>query len=86
MTFSLFGQMRGNVLRRFLMSLAIVTLILNSLMILINIISFLDLKVPLSRGSLTIDSQINPIDRHQYFYFTSADPDHTRCSIVFSQI
>ena len=86
MMFSLFGHMRRKGLRGFLITIAIITLISNSLMILIKNISFLDLKVSLSRGNLTIDPHVNPTDRHQYFYFTSADPDHTKCSIVFSQV
>ena len=64
MTFSLFGQMRSNSLRSFLMTLVIITLILNSLKILIKNISFLDLKVPLSRVNLSIDSHVNLADSH----------------------
>ena len=46
-------------------------------------IPFLDLKVSLSRGQLTTDLHIK--STHQYLPYTSAHPDHTKGSIVFSK-
>ena len=48
-------------------------------------IPFLDLMVSLSGGQLTIDQHIKLTDKHQYLHYTSARPDHTKRSIVFSQ-
>ena len=39
----------------------------------------------LSGGQLTTDQHIKSTDKHQYFPYTSAHPDHTKRSIVFSQ-
>ena len=47
--------------------------------------AFLDLNVKLSNGSITTDLHIKPNDRHQYLHFSSAHPDHTKRSIVYSQ-
>ena len=48
-------------------------------------ILFLDLKVLLSGSQLTTDQHIMSTDKHQYLHYTSAHPDHTKRSIVFSQ-
>ena len=48
-------------------------------------IPFLDLKVSLSVGQLTTDLHIKSTDKHQYLHYTSAYPDPTKLSIVFSQ-
>ena len=48
-------------------------------------IPFLDLKVSLSGGQLTTDLHIKSTDKHQYLDYTSAHPDHTKHSTVFSQ-
>ena len=48
-------------------------------------IPFLDLQVSLSRRQLTTDLLIKSTDKHQYFHYTYAHPDHTKRSIVFSQ-
>ena len=48
-------------------------------------ITFLDLKVSLSGGQLSTDLHIKSTDKHQYLHYTSAHPEHTKCSIVFSQ-
>ena len=48
-------------------------------------IPFLDLKVSLSGRQLTTDLHIKSTDKHQYLHYTSAHPDHTKRSIVFSQ-
>ena len=48
-------------------------------------ISFLDLKVSLSKGHLTSNLHVKSIDRHHYLYFTSAHPNHTKRSIYCFQ-
>ena len=48
-------------------------------------ITFLDLKVSLSGDQLSTDLHIKSTDKHQYLHYTSAHPEHTKCSIVFSQ-
>ena len=48
-------------------------------------ISFLDLKMSLSRGQLTTDLHTKSTDKHQYLPYTSAHPGHNKGSIVFSQ-
>ena len=48
-------------------------------------IPFLDLRVSLRGGQLTIDLHITSTDKHQYFPYISPHPDHTKGSIVFSQ-
>ena len=48
-------------------------------------VAFLDLNVKLSNGSITTNLHIKPTDRHQYLHFSSAHPDHTKRSIVYSQ-
>ena len=49
-------------------------------------IPFLDLKVGLKDGTITTDLRVKPTDHHQYLYFSSAHPNHTKRSVVFSQI
>ena len=51
-----------------------------------EIFVFLDLKVDLSNGHLETAMYVKPIDRHQYLHYTSSHPDHTKRSMVFSQI
>ena len=46
----------------------------------------LDLKVTLPGGQLTTDLHIKLTDKHQYLHYTSAHLDHTKRSIVFSQV
>ena len=48
-------------------------------------VTFLDLNVNLSNGSITTDLHIKLTDRHLYLHFLSAHPDHTKRSIVYSQ-
>ena len=48
-------------------------------------IPFLDLKMSLSGDQLTTDLHIKSTDKHQYLHYTSANPDHTKHSTVFSQ-
>ena len=48
-------------------------------------IPFLDLKVGLKDGKITTDLHVKPTDHSQYLHFSSAHPNHTKRSIVFSQ-
>ena len=48
-------------------------------------IPFLDLKVGLKDGKITTDLHVKPTDHHQYLHFSSAHPNHTKRSLVFSQ-
>ena len=48
-------------------------------------ISFLDLKFSLCDDKLTTDLHVKPTDRNQYLHDTSAHPNHTKRSIVYSQ-
>ena len=48
-------------------------------------IPFLDLKVSLSNGDISTDLHIKSTDRHQFLHYTSFHPDHTKCSIIYSQ-
>ena len=48
-------------------------------------IPFLDLKVKLNEGKISTDFYIKSTDRHQYLYFTSSYPNHTKRSVVYSQ-
>ena len=50
-----------------------------------NCVPFPDLYIQLSGGELTTYLHIKPTDRHQYLYFTSSHPNHTKRSIVYSQ-
>ena len=47
--------------------------------------TFLDLNVSLSNGSITTNLHIKATDRHLYLHFSSANPDHTKRSIAYSQ-
>ena len=49
-------------------------------------ISFLDLKVSLSKNKLSTDLHIKPTDCHQYLHYSSGHPEHTKRSIVYSQL
>ena len=48
-------------------------------------IPFLDLKVSLSNGDLSIDLHIKSTDRHQFLHYTLSHPDHTKHTIIYSQ-
>ena len=47
-------------------------------------IPFLDLKVKLNENKISTDLYIKSTERHQYLHFTSAHPNHTKRSIVYS--
>ena len=48
--------------------------------------SFLDLNVSFCDGKLTTNLHVKPTDRrHQYLHYTSAHPNHTKRSIVYTQ-
>ena len=49
-------------------------------------ISFLDLKVSLTKGKLSTDLHIKPTDCHQHLHYSSGHPEHTKRSIVYSQL
>ena len=50
-------------------------------------ISFLDLKVSLTKGKLlSTDLYIKPTDRHQYLHYSSGHPEHTKRSVVYCQL
>ena len=49
-------------------------------------ISFLDLKVSLTKGKLSTDLHIKPTDCHQYLHYSSGHPEHAKRSIVYSQL
>ena len=48
--------------------------------------SFLDLKVSLSKDKLSTDLHIKPMDCHQYLQYSSGHPEHTKQSVVYSQL
>ena len=48
-------------------------------------ISFLDLIITVSEQKLKTILHIKFTDRHQYLYYASSRPEHTKCSVVFSQ-
>ena len=48
--------------------------------------SILDLKVSLSNGDLSTDLHIKSTDKQQFLRYTSYHPDHTKRSIIYSQI
>ena len=49
-------------------------------------INFLDLPVSLLDNKVSTDLYIKPTDRHQYLHYSSLHPDHTKNTIVYSQI
>ena len=49
-------------------------------------IHFLDLRIRLSYGNISTDLYVKPTDRHQFLHYTLSHPDHTKRSIVFSQV
>ena len=49
-------------------------------------ISFLDLKVSLNKNKLSEDLYIKPTDCHKYLHYSSGHPEHTKQSIVYSQL
>ena len=48
-------------------------------------IAFLDLDVAVCNARLESTVHVKPTDRHQYWHYSSSNPEHTRRSIVFSQ-
>ena len=48
--------------------------------------SFLHLKVSLSKNKLSTDFHKKPTDCHQYLHYSSGHPEHTKRSIVYSQL
>ena len=49
-------------------------------------ISSLDLNVLLGKNKLSTDLHIKPTDCHQYLHYSSGHPEHTKRSIVYSQL
>ena len=49
-------------------------------------ISFLDLKVSLSKNKLSTDLHIKPTDCYQYLHYSSGHLEHTKQSIFYSQL
>ena len=49
-------------------------------------ISFLDLKVSLTKGKLSTDLHIKPTHCHQHLHHSSGHSEHTKRSIVYSQL
>ena len=49
-------------------------------------VSFLDLQVDIVKGKLITSPFGKPIDRHQCLHYSSGHPDHTKRSIMYSQI
>ena len=49
-------------------------------------IHFLNLKVILSNGKISMDLYVKAKDRNQFPHYRSSHPDHTKCSIVFFQV
>ena len=48
-------------------------------------IPFFGLQVGLKDGKIITDLHVKPTDHHQYWYFSSAHPNHTKRSVAFSQ-
>ena len=63
----------------------LLTLILNSRVIQLKIIAFLDLDVALCTGRLESTVHVKASNRHQYLLYSSSHPEHTKISIVFSK-
>ena len=49
-------------------------------------VSFLDLKVSLTKDNLSADLHIKATDCHQYFHYSSGHPEHAKRSIIYSQL
>ena len=49
-------------------------------------IAFFDLKVSVKNSKIITDLYLQSTDRHQYLHYLSAHPNHTKRSVVFSQI
>ena len=49
-------------------------------------IYFLDHNIRLSDGNISTDLYPKATDRHQFLHYTSSHQDHTKSSIVFSQV
>ena len=49
-------------------------------------ISFLDLKVSLTKAKLSTDFHIKPTDCHQYLRYSSGHAEHPKGSIVYSHL
>ena len=47
-------------------------------------VPFLDVSVTLKNGKLHSDLYCKPIDKHQYLYYTSCHPKHTKNSLPYS--
>ena len=47
--------------------------------------SFLELKVSLSRGKLRTNLYIKSTNCDQYLHYSSGNPEHTRRSIIYSR-
>ena len=47
-------------------------------------VSFLDVSVTLKNGKLHSDLYCKPTDKHQYLYYTSCHPKHTKNSLPYS--
>ena len=47
---------------------------------------FLDLKVGFENSTIIINLYVKSTDRHQYLCYFFAHPNHTKQSVVFSQI
>ena len=48
--------------------------------------SFFDLKISLSKDKLSTDLHMKPTDCHQYLHYSFGHPEHTKLSIVYSQL
>ena len=49
-------------------------------------IAFLDVKVSVKNSKIITDLYVKSTKHHQYLHYLSADPNHTKQSVVFSQI
>ena len=48
--------------------------------------TFLDLKVSIKNSKIITDLYVKTNDFHQYLHYLSVHPNHTKQSVVFSQI